>query len=310
VADTLAEGPAVSRTGALTLGGTALAVPCRAERVKWLLLTPGLVILSVFLLIVATGLVVGFRPTVGTANVGDLWTWENYRKFFTDPFYYGYLTRSVVIAAYCTAVALVLGYPVAFVMAMCNARWRAVIAIIVVSQFFTAYVIRSFAMMTILGRDGLINRLLLDLGLIDAPLRIMFSGTAVAIGLVLVSLPLMILPIYSAIAAIPANVDRAAQSLGANALRTFWHVTVPLSMPGVASGCILVYLFCFSSYVVPAILGGVKFPMIGNLIVEKALEARDFPFAAAAAGAALLTTALVVFVMQKAFDRSAMRGRA
>lgn len=300
----------MSQQATIALGSAARTGQRRPVRVQWLLLAPALVILGVFLAVVAMGLVVGFRPTLGTAAVGDAWTWANYREFFTDPFYYSYLTRSVVIAAYCTVIALVLGYPVAFVMAISSPRWRAVIAIIVVSQFFTAYVIRSFALVTILGRDGLINRALLATGVIDTPLRIMYSGTAVAIGLVLVSLPLMILPIYSAIAAIPANVERAAQSLGANASRTFWHVTVPLSLPGVAVGCVLVYLFCFSSYVVPAILGGVKFPMIGNLIVEKAMEAQDFPFAAAAAGAALLTTAIVVFLMQKAFDRSTMRGRA
>jgi putative spermidine/putrescine transport system permease protein len=280
------------------------------NRSKWLMLAPALLVLSVFAAVVGMGLIVGFRPTLGMAAVGDSWTVENYFKFFTDPFYYNYLTRSIVIACYCTVVTAVFGYPVAFVMAISSARLRAVIAVIVVSQFFTAYVIRSFALVTILGRDGLINKALLSGGVIDKPLRIMFSGTAVAVGLVVVSLPLMILPIYSAISSIPANVDRAAHSLGASAFKTFWHVTVPLSLPGLAAGTILVYLFCFSSYVVPAILGGVKFPMIGNLIVEKALEAQDFPFAAAAAGAALITTVVIVFVIQKSFDRSTMKARA
>ena len=286
--------------------GAGMAVQERGDCAKWAMLAPALCVLGVFAALVAMALAFGFRPNVGMAAIGEGWTVENYAKFLADPYYRNYLTRSVFIACYCTVFAVLLGYPVAFVMAIAGARLRAVIAVIVVSQFFTAYVIRSFALVTILGRDGLINKTLLGAGLIDKPLRIMYSEAAVAIGLVIVALPFMILPVYSAISAIPANVERAAQSLGASAFRTFWNVTVPLSLPGLAAGTVLVYLFCFSSYVVPAILGGVKFPMIGNLIVEKAMEAQDFPFAAATAGAALVTSLIIVFLIQKAFDRRAL----
>jgi putative spermidine/putrescine transport system permease protein len=246
---------------------------------------------------------VSLHPSDGMARIGEGWTFNNYLTFLSDPFYRDYLFRSVRISAYCTAFVILLGYPVAFIMAIADTRLRTIITVIVVSQFFTAYVIRSFALVSLLGRTGIVNRALMAAGVIDAPLKIMNSEAAVAIGLVIVSLPYMILPVYSAIHTIPANVTLAARSLGANSLRTFWTIIVPLSFPGLAAGTVLVFLFCFTAYVIPAILGGMRFPMIGNLVLETAMDAQNYPFASAVALIALCVSMIASFVIQKSFER-------
>lgn len=286
-----------------TMPAATQASPRRRIGSGWLLLAPALACILVFAVALTMAAGVSLHPNAGMARIGEGWTLANYIQFVSDPFYRGYLTRSVVISGYCTVIVAVLGYPVAFMMAVAGTRLRTLITVIVVSQFFTAYVIRSFALVSLLGRTGIVNQALLALGLIDAPLRIMYSEAAVALGLVVVSLPYMILPVYSSIHAIPPNLTLAARSLGANSLRTFWKIVVPLSYPGLAAGSVLVFLFCFTAYVIPAILGGMRFPMIGNLIIETAMDAQNFPFAAAASFIALAVSMIVSFLIQKGFER-------
>ena len=181
---------------------------------------------------------------------------------------------------------------------------------ILIVQFFTAYVIRAYAVMLVLGRTGLLNQLLLGVEVTEQPLKILFTETAVAIGLVLVSVPFMVFPILASLQAIPTNLEMAASSLGANGLQSFWTVTFPLSLSGVAAGVVVVYLFELTSYIVPGLLGGGYVDMIANLIYNKAMRSFEYAFASAAAVVTLVISELVIYLLNKGLGRLTRYGHA
>jgi ABC-type spermidine/putrescine transport system permease subunit I len=244
-------------------------------------------------------------PNAGMAQVGDHLTLANYRRFLGSPLYLSYVTRSLLIALYCTAITLVLGYAVAYAMYRASRRMLLLISLVLIVQFFTAYVIRTYAIMLVLGRNGIINRALLGLGIVDQPVKLLFSELGVAIGMVLVSIPFMAFPIYSSLHAIPRNLEPAAHALGASPLRCFWTVILPLTVPGISAGVIIVYLFQVTAYIIPALLGGGYYDMIANLIYSKAMSALDYPLAAAMAITMLAISCVLVYGAQKAFGRLA-----
>ena len=267
------------------------------------LAAPGVVIIAVFFGCLAAMIRYSLAPSLGMARVGTGLTLANYTKFLGDSLYIDYLLRSVRIAAYTTLITLVLGYAVAYFMTRCGQALRLLIGLVLLVQFFTAYVVRSYALMLVLGRNGLINRMLTTLGVIATPLPLIYNELGVAIGLVFVSIPFMTFPIFGSLTAINRNLEAAAESLGASPLRTFWAVTVPLSLPGVVAGVIIVYLFTLTAYVIPGLLGGGYFDMIANLVYDKAMGAQDYPFAAASAMITFAATATAVYALQKVLTR-------
>ena len=232
---------------------------------------------------------------------GDGLTLENYANFLGSPFYLGFLGRSLWLSAYCTVITAVLGYVIAYAMYRSSPRARLIAGAILIVQFFTAYVIRIYAVMLVIGKNGIISKALLGMGAISQPLTLLFTETGVAIGMVLVSLPFMVFPIFNALQAIPVNLETAATSLGASRVRTFWEVIFPLTIPGVAAGIVIVYLFELTSYIVPGALGGGYFDMMANLIYAKAMQSFDYPAAAAAAMVMRVIAASGVYLLQKAF---------
>lgn len=263
-----------------------------------------------------SGIVVGFffytlsimlhysvRPSLGPGLVGDGFTLDNYAKFLASPFYLDFLLRSLWISLYCTAITAVLGYTIAYFMYRSSPAVRLVAGVVLIVQFFTAYVIRTYAVMMVIGKNGVINKTLLGLGLVDAPLRLLYTEAGVAIGMVLVSLPFMVFPIFNSLQALPRNLEIAAMSLGAGRLRTFWQVIFPLTLPGVAAGIVIVYLFELTSYIVPGALGGGYVDMMANLIYAKAMQSFDHPFAAASAMVMLAVSLAAVYLLQKFFRR-------
>jgi ABC-type spermidine/putrescine transport system permease subunit I len=235
------------------------------------------------------------------AQVGTGFTLANYGRFFGNPLYLSYVSRSLVLATYCTAVTLVLGYAVAYVMYRATPRMLLLISLVLIVQFFTAYVIRTYAIMLVLGRNGLVNQVLLSIGAIDQPLKLLFNELGVAIGMVMISIPFMVFPIYSSLRAIPANLEPAAHALGASPLRCFFAVILPLTLPGMAAGVIIVYLFEVTAYIIPAILGGGYYDMVANLIYSKAMGALDYPLSSAIAMTMLVISCVIVYGAQKAF---------
>jgi ABC-type spermidine/putrescine transport system permease subunit I len=265
------------------------------------LVTPALAVVLFFFGCLGVTVSYSFLPNAGMAQVGSEFTLANYGRFFGNSFYLSYIYRSLLLSTYCTAVTLVLGYAVAYVMYRATPRMQLLISLVLIVQFFTAYVIRTYAIMLVLGRNGLINQVLLGLGVIEQPLKLLFNEIGVAIGMVMVSIPFMVFPIYSSLHAIPKNLEPAAHALGASPLRCFWTIILPLTIPGIAAGVIIVYLFEVTAYIIPALLGGGYYDMVANLIYSKAMGAMDYPLSSAIAMTMLLISGVIIFGLQKVF---------
>ena len=203
-----------------------------------------------------------------------------------------------------------LGYTIAYFMYRSSTRIRLIVGTILIVQFFTAYVIRAYAVMLIMGRNGLVNQTLLATGIVDRPLQLLGTQIGVAVGMVLISLPFMVFPILSSLQAIPSNLEPAARSLGAKNFNVFWQVIFPLSVPGIAAGVAIVYLFELTSYIVPGILGGGFVDMIANLIQAKAMQSFEHSLAAAMAGVVLVVSGVTIYLLQKAFRLLSFEGTA
>jgi len=274
----------------------------------WSLQGPGLLWLTLFFLvplcIMATYSLMP-RGTYGGVQPGL--TFEHYRRFF-DPLYLAILRRTLLWSLGCTGVCLLLGYPVAYLVARAG-RWRALLLFLVVLPFWTSFLVRTFAMIFLLRDGGLVNTVLLRLGVIDAPLTLLYTPFAVLLGLVYGFLPFMILPIYASLEKLDPTLLEAAETLGATPLAAFRRVTLPLSLPGVVAGCFLVFIPAVGSFLTSDLLGGAKELMIGNLIQNQFAAARNWPFGSAASFVvtALVLAAVAAYlrVRDRAADQSA-----
>ncbi len=226
--------------------------------------------------------------------------WEfnlhNYVRVF-DPLYLGILWRSVVLAGANTLICLLFSYPFAYSLArMENRRLRNLLLVLVMVPFWTNFLIRTYAWRVILGTDGPINGPLLALGVIGEPVQLLFTDTAVIVGLVYGYLPFMVLPLYAAIDRIDFSLMEAASDLYANGWQAFRRVLFPLSLPGVFAGSILVFIPSLGAFITPDLLGGAKTVMIGNLIQSQFLTARDWPFGSAFSVLLLIVVLAVALV--------------
>jgi putative spermidine/putrescine transport system permease protein len=204
-----------------------------------------------------------------------------YIKFFTDPFNYSILTDTLILGVKATLVCFVFGYPIAWVCARANARWQSVLVFLVILPILTSVVVRTFAWIVILGRQGVLNKIALGLGIIDEPMRLLFTETGVVMVLAQVQMPLMVLPILTVLTRLDPNLADASRALGAGEWRTLWKVTLPLSLPGVIAGCILTYSACVTAFVTQALTGGARHIYMPLHIYQQAIGANNWPFAAA-----------------------------
>lgn len=207
-------------------------------------------------------------------------TLEHYRRFF-DPLYLTILARTILTALWCTVWCLLLGYPVAYAIARAG-RWRNLLLFLVVLPFWTSVLVRTFAMIFLLRDTGLVNTALLSLGIIEQPLTLLYTSGAVMAGLVYTFLPFMVLPIYASLEKHDRTLLEAAAVLGAPPARAFRRVTLPLSMPGVIAGSLLVFIPALGSFLPSDLLGGAKEVLIGNLVQNQFTAARNWPFGSAA----------------------------
>lgn len=187
---------------------------------------------------------------------GGAFTWQHYAELWGEPAYFRALANTLEISFASTALCLLLGYPLAYLMATASAGLRRAMMILVLVPFWTSILVRTFAWIIILGNNGLVNRALQAMGLVSAPVRLLFNMTGVQIGMVHVLLPFMVFPLLAVMSRIDPNFRLVARSLGASPRRAFRHVFLPLSLPGVAAGCVLVFLLAVGFYVTPALLGG------------------------------------------------------
>ena len=255
-------------------------------------LAPALLLLVVFF---AYPLVSFLSQSIFDPNL----TLEHFDKAVGRPVYLKILLKTLKISAWTTILCFAIGYPVAFVMAHATGKMKITIIAFVLIPFWTSVLVRMFAWMALLGRDGVINRALFHLGLIDQPVEMLFTQFAVLVGMVHYMLPYMILPIYAVMTGIPRNLMDAAANLGAPPRKVFWRVYFPLSLPGIGAGGLLVFIISMGFYVTPALLGGAKDVMLAQIIEQQISDTLNWGFAAALS-AILLAVTIVLFVF---YDR-------
>jgi spermidine/putrescine transport system permease protein len=225
------------------------------------------------------------------------WTFDNYRRFAEEPLYLSVLLTTIRVALICTVLSLVISFPLAWFLSERRGRAKAIFLILVFLPFWTSYLIRTFVWLPILGRTGIINDLLLRAGLIDRPLEwLLYNEGTIYLGLVYVYTLFMTLPIYVSLDRLDRSLIAAAVDLGATPVRVFWRIVLPLSMPGVISGCVMVFLLSAGAYVTPQLLGGPSAIMFGNLIASQFLNNNNWAFGAALSIVLIGVVMMFVFI--------------
>ena len=233
------------------------------------------------------------------------WTTRHFEKIINGRIYLPVLLRTLKISLLTAVFCLLLGYPVAYIMAKTKGPMRLVIMAFVLIPFWTNILARMFAWIVLLGKEGVINSSLLSLGLIQQPIAFMFSEFAVLIGMVHYMLPYMILPLLAVMVAIPDNLTDAAANLGASPLRAFFHVFLPLSLPGIAAGGLMVFIISLGFYVTPALLGGPKDILLAQVIEFQISETLNWGFAAALSLILLVVTFFLYLLYLRVTDAEA-----
>ena len=231
----------------------------------------------------------------------------NYLRMF-DSLYVQVFLSSFYLAALTTVLCLLCGYPFAYLLARSRSRYRHILLLLVIIPFWTSSLIRTYAMIILLKTKGIVNNVLLWAGIIDRPLAILYTDAAVFIGLVYSLLPFMVLPLYSSIEKLDPRIIEAARDLGANRPRTFAKIIIPLTMPGIVAGSMLVFLPALGMFYIPDLLGGAKTLLVGNLIKNQFLSARDWPFGSAVSMVLTAVMALMLLVYYKSVRMTHRRG--
>jgi spermidine/putrescine transport system permease protein len=252
-----------------------------SDRTAYWLLAPGVLWSVVFLFIPLMVVCVISFATRGTYG-GVIWQFslENYRDLW-HVLYARIFGQSLVLASLTTVVCLVMGFPLAYYIARMSPRWQAIWLMLIMIPFWTNFLVRTYAWMFILRTEGLLNTILLGLGVITTPLELLYTDRAVLIGLVYGYLPFMVLPLYATLERLDPALVEAARDLYADRWSVFWRVIVPLAKPGIIAGCLLVFVPSIGAFLTPDLLGGARNMMVGNLIQHEYLVARDWPLGSA-----------------------------
>jgi len=241
------------------------------------------------------------RGPDGTLNV--IASLENYRFLLSDALYRNAYLSSIRIAFISTVCALLIGYPLAYYIARSPEPRRSVLLLLVVLPFWTSFLLRVYAWMGFLRRDGVINNFLMQFGLIDTPLVMMQTDFAVYVGIVYTYLPFMILPLYANLVKLDGALLEASSDLGASPIVTFFTITLPLSLPGIVAGSMLVFIPAIGEYVIPALLGGPDTLMIGRILWDEFFSSRDWPVASAVAIVMLVVVVAPIMWLQSIQNR-------
>ena len=212
-----------------------------------------------------------------------------------DPLYFEVFVHSLWMASITTVICLLLGYPFAWLVSKAKTRWQPLLMMLLILPFWTNSLVRTYALKLLFANNGLINKFLLAIGVIDTPIDILYTQGAVIAGLTYLLFPFMVLPLYAVFTDLRNDMLLASQDLGASRRQTFWHVVLPLTTPGIISGVLLVLLPAMGMFYVADILGGSRNLLVGNIIKNQFLDARDWPFGAAAS--VLLTLAMAVLLL-------------
>ncbi|KXY38144.1 spermidine/putrescine ABC transporter permease PotB [Bacillus sp. FSL M7-1020] len=267
--------------------GKLLALPT----VAWLL------IFFLVPLVFVLGFAFMQRGAYGTVEMQ--FTLDNIVRVF-DPLYMRTLWETVKIAVITTVLCLLIGYPFAYTITIVDRKYRSILLLLATIPFWINFLVRSYAWIVILRSQGLVNTLLLKLGIISEPLNLLYNTPSVILGMVYSLLPFMILPVYAAIEQLDKRKLEAAYDLGATPVKAFWNVTVPMTMSGIATGSILVFVSSIGMFVVSDVMGGSKVALIGNVIQNQFLGARDWPFGSALSMIVVLFSVLLIYLYYRA----------
>lgn len=226
-------------------------------------------------------------------------TADNFKFLLTDKLYIITYLKSVSMAATATILCLLLGFPMAYGIARAGSAARSILLLLVILPFWISFLLRVYAWMGLLNNHGVINNFLMWLGIIDAPLQLMYTDFAIYIGLVYSYLPFMVLPLYAILERMDLDLVDAALDLGARPSQAFWDVTWPLARPGVIAGCLLVFIPAMGEYVIPYLLGGPESLMIGRVLFDEFFVNRDWPLASSVAIVLLLLLVVPIVFLQR-----------
>jgi putative spermidine/putrescine transport system permease protein len=261
------------------------------------LIAPAAALIGIFLIVPYLNIiVVSLRAPAQSTPYGTGFSIQSYARFFSDSYYLGALAQTLWLGALTTFVCLVLGFPVALQIARSSARWRALLYGLVLSPLLIGIVVRSFGWTILLGNNGVINRGLREMGLVNAPLPLMYNSFGIVVALAHVFLPFMILPILSALQLVDPALQNAARSLGASRATVFRRIVLPLAAPGVQSGVILVFVLAVSAYVTPMLVGGMRVKTMAIIVVDTLLDQFQWPLGSALALMLSLATAAAVLI--------------
>ncbi|BBK42061.1 ABC transporter permease [Allostella vacuolata] len=274
----------------------ALAAAERREaRGLFLLCSP-----AVLMIAVVVFLPIGWLFALSFLNEQGGFTLDHYARML-HPAYTRSFQTTFELSFLVTAICAALGYPLAYLMSQTSTVWRALIFVCVLFPFWTSLLVRTYAWLVLLQRRGVVNVWLQDIGLIEAPLRLVHNFTGTAIGMTQIMLPFMVLPLYAAMAAVDRDYVKAAASLGASPLKSFWQVFFPLTLPGLLAGTVLVFVLCLGFYVTPAVLGGGRV-LMWSMSIERSVAVYSDWGAASALGVVLLVVTLaILWIMNRLF---------
>jgi putative spermidine/putrescine transport system permease protein len=248
-----------------------------------------------------------FRISLAQYSASQLMTQtfsvDNYVRAATDPYYQQVILLTLGVALLCTVLTLIIAYPAAYWVGRMQSRWKSLVIIATLFPLLVGNVVRSAGWMALFERDGLINVALRSIGIISQPLELMYTPKAVIFGIIAVVLPYMILTISAVIESIPRDLEEAAANLGASGIKTFWRVILPLSMPGVAAGSILVFVLCMNTYATAVLLGGPRFKMMAPAIFDQYVRGNNWPMGATLAFMLLAVTMSFTIFGSVAFAR-------
>ena len=273
-----------------------------------LLIMPGVGWLTLFMIVPC--LIVFFYSFFERGTYGGIdynFTLENFQRA-VEPVYFKVFLDSARIAALTTVIAVLLAYPAAYAISLAPRERQTRYLFLVMLPFWSNYLIRTYAWIVLLNREGVINKGLGAVGLIDEPLSILYNEFAIVTGLTYNYLPFVILAIYSSIQRLNPEVREASEDLGAPAWKTFWRITLPLTLPGVAAGAVFVFVLSIGNFITPDLLGGGRLLMVGNLIYDQFLSARDWPFGAALSLFLIMIMMALLFAQAVAVNRSQRAG--
>ncbi|OGN71755.1 MAG: hypothetical protein A2X25_02315 [Chloroflexi bacterium GWB2_49_20] len=261
------------------------------------MLTPGIVLITFFFLLPLTLMVIySFYTRVLGGSIEPIFTLDNYLRALTRPLYLKIIFRTLWLALVTTIITLVLSYPLSYFLARTKSKHKNLLVLAVLFPFWTSIIIRSYAWLVLLGNKGVVNSVLAGLGL--PKVQLIWNETGVLFGLVQILLPYMILPLYASISGIKESIEESARTLGAGSLVTFMRMTVPLSLPGAATGALLVFISAMGSFLTPALLGGPSQIVIPMLIYEQ-IAILNYAFAAALS----MILVFIVLIIVILFDR-------